>query len=60
MTLPNLATRCVPTVHPDYRPVVLTFDEKQALLYRLEKVERRLENLEVLVRLQDSEVDDGK
>ena len=60
MTLPNLATRYVPTVHPDYRPVVLTLDEKQAILDRLEKIERRLDNLEVLVRLQDVGEYDGK
>lgn len=60
MTLPNLATRIVPTVRPDYRPVVLTFDEKQAILDRLEKIERRLDNLEVLVRLQDVSEYDGK
>jgi hypothetical protein len=60
MSSPTSSTSCVPTVHPDYRPVVLTFDEKQAILDRLEKVERRLDNLEVLVRLQDAGEYDGK
>ena len=60
VTLPDLATRYVPTLHPDYRPVVLTFDEKQAILDRLEKIEQRLDNLEVLVRLQDANEYDGK
>lgn len=60
MTLPDLSTRCVPTVRPDYCPVVMTFAEKQAILDRLEKIERRLDNLEVLVRLQDASEYDGK
>jgi hypothetical protein len=60
MTLPNLSTRYIPTTRPDYRPVVLTFDEKQAFLDRLQQIERRLDNLEVLVRLQDACEDDGK
>jgi len=60
VTLPNLATRYIPTTRPDYRPVVLTFDEKQAFLDRIQQIERRLDNLEVLVRLQDACEDDGK
>jgi hypothetical protein len=40
--------------------VVLTFDEKQAFLDRIQQIERRLDNLEVLVRLQDACEDDGK
>ncbi len=60
VTLPNLSTRYIPTTRPDYRPVVLTFDEKQAFLDRLQQIERRLNNLETLVRLQDVCEDDGK
>ena len=60
MTLPDLATRYMPTTRPDYRPVVLTFNEKQVFLDRMQQIERRLDNLEVLVRLQDACEDDGK
>ena len=60
MTLPNLSTRYIPTTRPDYRPVVLTFDEKQAFLDRMQQIERRLENIEILLRLQELSTDDGK
>ena len=53
MTLPDLATRTIPTLHHDYSGTArreLNTEE------RLQQIEQRLENLEVLIRIQQDDL----
>lgn len=60
MTLPDLATRylpLVPTPTPDYSG---QWQRNEKVDERLKLIEQRLSNLEVLLRLQELQQDDGK
>ncbi len=52
MTLPDLATRYIPTLHPDYSGRV---ECEQKIEERLQQIEQRVTNLEILIRLQEDD-----
>jgi len=52
MTLPDLATRYIPTMHPDYSCRV---ECEQKIEERLQQIEQRVTNLEILIRLQEDD-----